>query len=631
MYDHEVVYAYDGLGRKTKMIADPNSPSYPDRINQVTEYAYDTIGRQISISGYAKDSDAATKQSTTYDYDKMGRITKITYPDSAAIEYAYNAAGKVWKRTDQRGIETFYTYDHTYTMTQKQVTAGGTATTELFTYDGLGRMLTAQKLEGQTQISLSEFAYNDLGRMSGASETLLTLSEKNIQYAYDNAGFRTQITYPDSSVINRTNDWAGRINTLTQGSTTLVDYSYIGSRTAQRAYPEPDVTTTSKYDNLGRIATIDAGTGYVKFDYAYVAKTNNIDSIQFDHRTGQPYNTFQYDGLDRITNVQYLSNQNDVEAFPMDDLGNRVGNVTQRDGVHNYTSTTPNLTNRYTAIDSNSITHDAAGNMTVDSKGYQYVYDYENRVVSISKLWGETEVPVADYVYDALGRRIQRTVYREGNLYYTDRFYYNDSWQYLMKEMYWPGDDPVCVNFVYGNYIDELLLCQNGTSTRYYYLHDHLYSPAAAISSSGTILERCEYDVYGNQRIFDNTWQTRAYSWFCNFGLTGREIDMLDWDANGAPRLQHMHYRHRDCSPFMGRFMQHDPLGIVPASINLRDMLDRHDSYMLLNQIFYPLIQYHNARNLYQYATSKPNQFSDPFGLLDPYEECRDAASTLSG
>jgi len=364
----------------------------------------------------------------------------------------------------------------------------------------------------------------------------------------------------------------------------------------------------NKYDNLGRIATIDAGTGYVKFDYAYVAKTNNIDSIQFDHRTGQPYNTFQYDGLDRITNVQYLSNQNDVEAFSMDDLGSRTGANTQRDGVFTYNSASPNLTNRYTSIYDGQTTHnlayDAAGNLTADKDGYQYVYDYENRVVSISKLWGETEVPVADYVYDALGRRIQRTVYREGNLYYTDRFYYNDSWQYLMKEMYWPGDDPVCVNFVYGNYIDELLLCQNGISSRYYYLHDHLYSPAAAISSSGTILERYEYDVYGNQRIFDNSWQTRAYSWFYSFGLTGREIDMLDWDTNDTPHLQHMHYRHRDYSPFMGRFIQQDPLGINPVG-------GTQNSYN-------PLGQYIQGLNIYEYVQSSPLLKTDPYGLDDP-------------
>jgi len=264
------------------------------------------------------------------------------------------------------------------------------------------------------------------------------------------------------------------------------------------------------------------------------------------------------------------------------------------------------LTNRYTSIDSAAITHDAAGNMTVDSKGYQYVYDYENRVVSISKLWGETEVPVADYVYDALGRRIQRTVYWEGSLIYTDRFYYNDAWQYLMKETYWPGDDLVCLNFVYGNYIDELLLCQNSPDTRYYFLHDHLYSPAAAISSSGTIVERYEYDVYGNQRIFDNSWQTRTHSWYgSEFGLTGREVDNLDWDANGTPRLHHMHYRHRDYSPFMGRFMQQDPLGLNIFENGL-------------GNTFAPEFQYVNGLSIYQYVESNPIIKADPYGLDSP-------------
>jgi len=48
--------------------------------------------------------------------------------------------------------------------------------------------------------------------------------------------------------------------------------------------------------------------------------------------------------------VQYLSNQNDIEQFPMDDLGNRAGSVTQRGGTAVYSSASPNLTNRYTAV-----------------------------------------------------------------------------------------------------------------------------------------------------------------------------------------------------------------------------------------------------------------------------------------
>ncbi len=66
------------------------------------------------------------------------------------------------------------------------------------------------------------------------------------------------------------------------------------------------------------------------------------------------------------------------------------------------------LTNRYNDIDSDDCTYDAAGNMTVDPNGYQYTYDYENRIIEIEDV-GDTTV--AEFAYDALGRRIKTVSY----------------------------------------------------------------------------------------------------------------------------------------------------------------------------------------------------------------------------
>ena len=51
----------------------------------------------------------------------------------------------------------------------------------------------------------------------------------------------------------------------------------------------------------------------------------------------------------------------------------------------------------------NSLTYDAAGNVTTDKNGYEYEYDYENRIVKIVKDSND----IAEYAYDALGRRIK--------------------------------------------------------------------------------------------------------------------------------------------------------------------------------------------------------------------------------
>ena len=56
--------------------------------------------------------------------------------------------------------------------------------------------------------------------------------------------------------------------------------------------------------------------------------------------------------------------------------------------------------NRYVSIDSNALEYDAAGNLTKDKEGYEYSYDYENRLMSVAK---NSQCKVRFY-YDALGR-----------------------------------------------------------------------------------------------------------------------------------------------------------------------------------------------------------------------------------
>ena len=48
-----------------------------------------------------------------------------------------------------------------------------------------------------------------------------------------------------------------------------------------------------------------------------------IEDILFDHRGSSPSNDYEYDGLNRLTDVEYLDNTSDTESFAMDDLGNR--------------------------------------------------------------------------------------------------------------------------------------------------------------------------------------------------------------------------------------------------------------------------------------------------------------------
>ena len=150
-----------------------------------------------------------------------------------------------------------------------------------------------------------------------------------------------------------------------------------------------------------------------------------------------------------------------------------------------------------------------------------------------------------------------------------------------------------------GNIIDEALVlvipAQAGIQT-YYFLHDHLYSPDVLINSSGTVVERYEYDAYGTTHFMDPGFGNRTATQYGVTTLfTGRTLDTID---SGALKISY--YRHRYTDPFTGRFLQEDPIGIL-----------------LENQyrFFKPLSQYMDGLSLYQYVFSQPTNYLDPRGL----------------
>jgi|GEM_PF-5436076 len=73
----------------------------------------------------------------------------------------------------------------------------------------------------------------------------------------------------------------------------------------------------------------------------------------------------------------------------------------------------------------------------------------------------------------------------------------------------------------------------------YYYVHDHLYSPAVLAGSSGTVFERYEYDAYGNCYVLEPNFapDPDGESDYGNpYLFTGRRVDILD---SGSLKIQY--------------------------------------------------------------------------------------------
>jgi RHS repeat-associated protein len=365
----------------------------------------------------------------------------------------------------------------------------------------------------------------------------------------------------------------------------------------ERSYSDPNVIFTPGYDSYGRITTHRThrnGSDLVKFTYTYDLNSN-ITGQSFDHRDASPDNIYTYDDLDRLVEADYLVGVlTQDEQFTYDDLGNRItlNNRAGNDVVYAH-----NVANEYTSIGGTNVSHDAAGNLSADPNGYTYEYDNDNRLTKIKDSGAAT---VAEFTYDALGRRIEAI---DSVAATTTRYYY-DGWR-VLSETNAAGTKQR--HYVYGNYLDEalLLIHDDGqatpTYTDYYYAHNHLYSPTALIEADGDVVERYEYDVYGKCTAFtddgaDDTWFTGDDTVGTSSALgnpilfTGQRLDSLD-----SGDLQLMYYKNRHYSFNIGRFLQRDPLIYI------------------------------NGMNLYEYVRSYVVMAFDPFGTRSEiYPFCGD-------
>ncbi len=186
--------------------------------------------------------------------------------------------------------------------------------------------------------------------------------------------------------------------------------------------------------------------------------------------------------------------------------------------------------------------------------------DRFGRPITVQWLKGSTASVKAQYRYDALFRRVTKTV---GTT--TRRFYYSDQWQ-ILEEYVGTATNPEA-RYWYGlrdiNDIARRQRYSSGTT-----LLDDLYAlretmnVVALVNSSGTVIQRMAYDAFGNARLLTAAWATAT--------------DALNWSL-----LFHAHYqdsetglyqmRFRYYNPNLGVWLSRDPLG-EEGGVNLYEI-----------------------------------------------------------
>ncbi len=258
----------------------------PTRGDHITKYVYGTtrVDSEIATSTLKwaeiyPDSDDTTA---------LGNGTDGVYD---RIEFRYDRQQRVIQVKDQQETVHAFDFDALGRQTQDRVTALGSgvdsAVRRIATeYDVLGRKSRTTWYDNPTVGSGSivndlAFVYDDFGQLiteyqehGGAVNTSTSLK---VQCAYedgtDNNVRRTKMTYPDGRELNYNYGSAGSMDDALSrvasfidddGSTHLVDYSYLGRQTfVQTDYGEPDLrydlamgTSDDPYDGFDRFGRI---------------------------------------------------------------------------------------------------------------------------------------------------------------------------------------------------------------------------------------------------------------------------------------------------------------------------------------------------------------------------------------
>jgi len=556
-----VCMSYDGLQRlvaTTRWLTDDGTGGGNPSGQIVTTQGWDASSRLV-----AQTDDIGN--ATAYQYDALDRLVAIVHADGTVWQCSYDVHGNRVATLDANGTLVTSVVDDLGRVTLKQIAPGpgvsDDTTFESFAYDGQSRLVRAQDDD-----SLVERAYDSLSNLWRETQ-----DGAAITYAHDGRGNVLAAVYPGGRALAYSHDALGRRKTIGDGLGPIASYDYVGpKRVERRRYtrePLSSITSSFQYDADRRavltshlpesdLPPIDIRT------YAWDLADHKLQ--QADVRAGGPRlaHDYVYDSAYRLVRTLVTDGAgNPVRdtQYDLDGAGNRTAvSGDACPGTYVLDPTLPEPAdlqmNQYTRTPCDAgRSYDAEGNPIAIQVGptapRALIYDYADRLVAhVDPDLGL----VATYAYDALGRRIGRSV---GTADVTRHLH--DGWQVCEER---DAAGTVVATYVWGVGPDELLLMSRGGAEHYLYAND-LGSIVALGSTSGHVLERYEYGDYGEPAFLDPAGNPLSESAYGNpYLFTGRRFD---------PETGFYDFRTRYLDPFAGRFLTRDTIGIWADGANL--------------------------------------------------------------
>jgi RHS repeat-associated protein len=347
----------------------------------MTKTALDGSGTHTVAMSYNEQNDMTaytdTRGNTTYyDYDGNGNLTKIRAPENTEMSLEYDSKGLTTATVNPEGIRTEMSYNAYGNPREIKIPALGIAT--LSEYDEASRLTAATDFLNRK----STFGYDANDNL--VSET--NAANHTTSYAYDVNDNLTSITNAKGGVTSMSYDNTTDLLTSVSFAGASKQFAYNTDGTL-KTFTKPDGNTLSyTYDALGRVTSDGVR------QYTYDAN-HQVATITKDDKTL----TFGYDGFGRKTSVQYSDISGNTVGYAYDSNGNIT--------AINY-PTTGNTVN-YAYDNLNRLTSVTDWN----GKTISYSYLKDGRLQSVTYPNGMT----VDYTYDNAGRQTGKTAKRSDN------------------------------------------------------------------------------------------------------------------------------------------------------------------------------------------------------------------------
>lgn len=524
---------YDALNRLIKTT---------DPLGYVVSNEYDAVGRLVARV------DQEGKR-TEFEYDALGRVT-LERRGALEHRFEYDAAGNRTAYINPRGARMGFGYDK---MNRRVAETNALGQVTQLIYDPVGNLKQRVNPNGQT----TYFYYNALNLLTNRQSAL-----ESVSFSYDPSGNLTNMV----DALGTTRQTFDAMNRLTRlvdpfGQTISNAYNLAGQRT-QLTYPDGK-TVQFGYDGNRRVTNATASAfGLSTATYRYDSR-NNLTNASLPGGLSAAY---AYDAMSRVSSrsVSKAGSNLLARSCTRDAMGFRV-NETVSAGLEALDG--PALqTRQHDAADqttgiwqsgpgaTNLPSYDAAGNITellLSAKGQtfttRYGYDLNSWLTRVERLRngpsGEavtTSVVVLEY--DGLGLLLRITENGVTRRLVRDR---TDALARPILEADTAGN--AVRYFVWAN--GRLLAQVHSNGTIRVAHSDELGRILALTDDAGALTDEFAYQPYG--RLIARS------------GVT--ENPFLFLGAYGVWHVGHGLYlaRHRAYDANLMRFLQTDPIGLI--------------------------------------------------------------------